>query len=73
MLATLFQTQEISVTPGTEPAAIVVLVVLAVGLIGLYIVISRTRKRSYRAYMARSARESALRENDPDLKKTDEE
>lgn len=51
---------------------IIAWVILVGGFVGLYVFISRTRKRSYRAYLERSDREAELRANDPDLRNTDE-
>jgi hypothetical protein len=36
-------------------------------ILGLWFLISRTRKRSYDAYWERRRREEALRRNDPDM------
>jgi len=42
---------------------------LAGGIVGLFLIINRTRKRSYRAYMSKADREDELKANDPDMKK----
>ncbi|MEN8238588.1 MAG: LPXTG cell wall anchor domain-containing protein [Actinomycetota bacterium] len=47
----------------------VIWLLLSAGIIGLFVIINRTRKRSYRDYMDREKREAELRANDPDMKK----
>ncbi|MEN8040504.1 MAG: hypothetical protein ABFR95_03280 [Actinomycetota bacterium] len=44
---------------------------LAVGIVGLYVVISRTRKRSYRDIMTRQEHEAQMKANDPDMRSED--
>ncbi len=46
----------------------IILWVLGAGIIGLYFIIYRTRKRSYRDYMSREDREAEMKANDPDMK-----
>jgi len=60
--------QETSTIPEAGGGAIFVWLLLGAGIIGLYVVISRTRKRSYREYMSRAQREEALKANDPDMR-----
>lgn len=51
----------------------VVLWLVGAGLIlGLWLIIARSRKRSYNAYWERRRKEQQLRENDPDMAKPDE-
>ena len=54
--------------PDTGGGEIVVWVILAAVIVGLYIVITKTRKRSYREYMSRADREAEAKRNDPDMK-----
>lgn len=68
MFAASLLAQETSTIPEAGGGAIIVWVVLAFGIIGLYVVISRTRKRSYRRYMSRDERDAELKANDPDMK-----
>jgi len=68
MFAASLLAQETSTIPEAGGGAIIVWVVLASGIIGLYVVISRTRKRSYRRYMSRDERDAELKANDPDMK-----
>lgn len=73
MSVTSLLAQEMStIIPEEGGGAVVMWVILAAGIVGLYVVISRTRKRSYRTYMTRSEREAAIKANDPDLKKPDD-
>ena len=60
--------QETSTIPEAGGGAIFVWLLLGAGIIGLYVVISRTRKRSYREYMSRAQREEELKANDPDMR-----
>jgi len=55
--------------PEAGGGEIVVWVILAVVIVALYVIITRTRKRSYRSYMDREKREAELRANDPDMRK----
>ena len=41
---------------------------LGAGIAGLYVIINRTRRRSYRGYMSRDDREAEMKANDPDMK-----
>ncbi|GMQ92674.1 MAG: hypothetical protein BMS9Abin12_0151 [Acidimicrobiia bacterium] len=68
MFAASLLAQETSTIPEAGGGAIIVWVSLAIGIIGLYVVISRTRKRSYRSYMSRGEREAEMKANDPDMK-----
>ena len=54
--------------PEAGGGEIVVWLLLAAGIVGLFLVINRTRKRSYKSYMSRAEREAELRRNDPDMK-----
>ena len=60
--------QETSTIPEAGGGAIFVWLLLGAGIIGLYVVINRTRKRSYREYMSRAQREEELKANDPDMR-----
>ncbi|MFV1963503.1 MAG: LPXTG cell wall anchor domain-containing protein [Acidimicrobiia bacterium] len=55
--------------PSTGGGEVLLWLLLAGGIVGLYFVISRTRKRSYRAYMSKTDREAELKSNDPDMKR----
>ena len=55
--------------PEAGGGEIVVWLLLAAGIVGLFLIINRTRKRSYQSYMGRARREAELRANDPDMKK----
>jgi heme exporter protein D len=48
---------------------IIVWLILAAGIVGLFLVINRTRKRSFNDYMSRAEREARMRADDPDMKK----
>ena len=71
-VASLFA-QETSTIPEAGGGAILLWVFLAAGIIGLYVLITRTRKRSYRDYMSRAEREAEMKANDPDMNQTEEE
>jgi hypothetical protein len=64
--------QETSTIPEAGGGAILLWVILAAGIVGLYVLITRTRKRSYRDYMSRAEREAEMKANDPDMKQTEE-
>jgi len=53
-------------------AETVIWVVLGAVLVGLYLLIRRTRRRSERAFMDARRREDQLRANDPDLRRPDD-
>lgn len=57
--------------PDAGGGEIVVWILLAAGIVGLFLIINRTRKRSYQSYMERAKREEQLRANDPDMKKNE--
>jgi hypothetical protein len=57
--------------PDAGSGAIVVWVLLGAGIVGLYLIINRTRKRSYNDYMDRAKREAEMKANDPDMKQED--
>ncbi len=63
----LAQSTELNL-PEAGGGEIVVWVILAAVIVGLYIIITRTRKRSYRNYMDRARREQEAKANDPDMK-----
>ncbi len=65
--------QETSTIPDAGGGAIFVWLLLGAGIIGLYVVINRTRKRSYRDYMSRAQREEELKANDPDMRKASDD
>jgi hypothetical protein len=48
---------------------IIVWLLLAAGIVGLFLVINRTRKRSFKDYMSRAEREAKMKADDPDMKK----
>jgi hypothetical protein len=50
---------------------IVVWLILAAGIVGLFFVINRTRKRSFNDYMSRAEREAKMKADDPDMKKNE--
>lgn len=60
--------QETSTIPEAGGGAIFVWLLLGAGIVGLYVVINRTRKRSYREYMSRAQREQEMKSNDPDMR-----
>ncbi len=63
--------QETSTIPEAGGGAILVWLLLALGIVGLYVLISRTRKRSYKDYVSRADREAELKANDPDMRSED--
>ncbi len=58
--------------PSAGGGEIIIWLLLAAGIVGLFMIINRTRKRSYREYMHRAKREEELKANDPDMKKLEE-
>lgn len=68
MLAAPFLAQSGFSLPSAGGGEIIVWLLLAAGIVGLYLVINRTRKRSYRDYMSRAEREAEMKANDPDMK-----
>lgn len=58
-------------TAGDGIGAWIIWLLLGAGIIGLFLVINRTRKSSYRHYMSRAERESEMKANDPDMKQPD--
>ncbi len=66
-VAILAQTTEVSL-PTSGGGEVVAWILLAGGIVGLFLIINRTRKRSYRHYMDRTQREAELKANDPDMK-----
>jgi len=68
MLATPVLAQSGFSLPEAGGGEIVVWLILAAGIVGLFLIINRTRKRSYRSYMDRAQREADLKANDPDMK-----
>lgn len=57
---------------GGEIGAWLVWLLLGAGIVGLFMIINRTRKRSYRHYMDKAAREAEMKANDPDMKNPDD-
>jgi len=57
--------------PEAGGGEIFIWVILAAVIVGLYLIITRTRKRSFRSYMDREQREADQRANDPDMKNPD--
>ncbi len=53
---------------GDEIGAWIIWLLLGAGIVGLFLLINRTRKRSYRHYMSHTERESEMKANDPDMK-----
>ncbi|RLE12715.1 MAG: hypothetical protein DRJ28_08605 [Actinobacteria bacterium] len=53
MLTASLLAQETSTIPDAGGGAILVWLLLALGIVGLYVVITRTTRRSYRAYLSR--------------------
>lgn len=64
--------QESSVIPEAGSGAILVWLLLGTGIVALYVVITRTRRRSERDYLSRADRDAELKANDPDLKRPDD-
>lgn len=52
-----------------DPGARVLFVVIGAGILGLYFLLRRTRRRSEAAYWARRSRERELRDSDPDMRR----
>ena len=50
---------------------IIVWLILAAIIVGLFLVINRTRKRSFNDYMSRAEREARMKADDPDMKQED--
>ena len=48
---------------------IIVWLILAAIIVGLFLVINRTRKRSFNDYMSRAEREARMKADDPDMKR----
>lgn len=63
--------QENSVIPEAGGGAIIVWVLLALVIVGLYLVIRRSQRRSYEDFITRDQREREFRANDPDMKHDD--
>jgi hypothetical protein len=57
---------------GDEFGAWLVWLLLGAGIVGLFLIINRTRKRSYRHYMDKAEREAEMKTNDPDMKRPDD-
>ena len=72
LVASVFA-QETSTIPDAGGGAIFVWLILGAGIVGLYVVVTRTRRRSYREYMSHEDREAELKANDPDMKQTNDE
>ncbi len=64
--------QEISTIPEAGGGAILVRLLLAMGIIGLYLVITRTTRRSYKDFLSRPEREAELKATDPDMKQAED-
>ncbi|VAW05334.1 hypothetical protein MNBD_ACTINO01-2487 [hydrothermal vent metagenome] len=63
-VAILAQTTEVSL-PTSGGGEVVAWILLAGGIVGLFLIINRTQKRSYRHYMDRAQREAEMKANDP--------
>ena len=55
-----------------DPGAQAIWAILAVVILGAYIMISRTRRRAREDYIRHKMWEKELRENDPDMRKDDD-
>lgn len=71
MVAAAVLAQENSVIPEAGGGAIIVWVLLALVIVGLYLVIRRSQRRSYEDFITRDQREREFRANDPDMKHDD--
>lgn len=60
--------QETSTIPEAGGGATAVLWMLGLGIAGLYLIIARSRKRSYREYMSQADRDAEMKANDPDMR-----
>ncbi len=60
--------QETSTIPQAGGGAIIVWLILAAGIVGLYVLITRSRRRSYSEYMSQADREAEMKANDPDMR-----
>lgn len=54
--------------PSAGGGEIILWLLLGAGIVGLWLIINRTRKRSYREYMTRAQREEELKRADPDMR-----
>lgn len=72
MIVASLLAQESSTIPEAGSGAILVWLLLGAGIVALYVVITRTRRRSERDYLSRADREAKLKANDPDLKHPEE-
>jgi heme exporter protein D len=54
--------------PDAGGGEIIVWLILAAGIVGLFLLINRTRKRSFKDYMSRAEREARMKADDPDMK-----
>ncbi len=72
MLRPPIATQNIVDLPAAGGAEMIVWLVIGSVIVALFMIINRTRKRSYREYMTRTQRQEELRANDPDMKKFEE-
>ena len=52
-----------------DPGARVVFVLIGMGIVGLYLLLRRTRRRSEAAYWERRKREQDQRDSDPDMRR----
>ncbi len=66
---TAFATESGFNLPDTGSGEVLLWLLLAAGIVVLYLIVSRTRKRSYRDYIRRTDPEAELRSKDPDMKK----
>lgn len=71
MLTASLLAQETSAIPDAGGGAILVWLLLAMGIIGLYVLITRTTRRSYKDFLTRPEREAELKANDPDMRRPD--
>lgn len=71
MTAPAILAEHVGSVPDSGGGAILIWVLLAFGIVGLYLIIRRTQRRSYDDIMTREQREAEMRANDPDMKHDD--
>lgn len=65
----LLLTESVELTFPDETNAQIVWVIVFAVIIGVYLIVSRTRRRAKEHYLASKRREADLKANDPDMKK----
>lgn len=68
-MSPLLLTESGDFTFPTDPAARVIWIILLAAIVGLYIVVNRTRRRAREQYLSIKQREAEMRASDPDMKK----